>query len=308
MKQISIPLAVALAVGVGALGIALAQDDLDQAAPAAKAKGTFAKGAKGQAKGKRNPAQSPASTPGPATVTPQTYPPDQIRAGEGKFTAQCGFCHGRDAAGGEGGPDLTRSHLVAQDLRGDKIAPLIRSGRGSMPGISDLKQPDVDAIVAFVHDQKTKFEGLTGGRQAVNPADLATGSAAAGRAYFNGAGGCSGCHSATGDLEGIGTRYQGLALIQRFLYPTAGRPAPPRPKVTVTLANGETITGPLASEDEFSVTIGEAGVNNAASRKTYDKAAVKYKIDDPMSAHFDQLGKYTDADMHNVYAYLSTLK
>jgi hypothetical protein len=27
-----------------------------------------------------------------------------------------------------------------------------------------------------------------------------------------------------------------------------------------------------------------------------------------MSAHFDQLGKYTDSDMHNVFAYLDTLK
>ncbi len=241
-------------------------------------------------------------------MTPQTYPPEQVRAGEQSFTAQCGFCHGRDAAGGEGGPDLTRSELVAQDLRGDKIAPLVRSGRASMSPFSDLSQTDVDAIVAFVHDRKTKSETLTGGRQTVDPAQLATGNAEDGRAYFNGAGGCSGCHSATGDLAGIGMRYEGLALIQRMLYPTAGRPAPPRPKVTVTLATGEMVSGPLASQDEFSIVVGEAGTDKADTRKSYDKTAVKYKIDNPMSAHFDQLGKYTDADMHNVYAYLSTLK
>ncbi len=299
MKQ-TIPLAVALALGIGAIGLGFAQDTATPAAPPAKGvKGN----ARGQGKGRGNPAQSPASRPGPQTVTAQTYPAEQIQAGAQSFTAQCGFCHGRDTAGGEGGPDLTRSELVAQDVRGDKIAPLIRSGRGSMPGFSDLTEAQVSQIVAFIHDQKTKSESLEGGRQIVDPAQLATGSADAGRAYFNGAGGCSRCHSATGDLEGIGTRYQGLALIQRLLYPTAGRPAPPRPKATVTLATGETVTGPLASQDEFSITVGEGD-----ARKTYEKDAVKYQIDDPMSAHFDQLGKYTDADMHNVYAYLSTLK
>jgi len=299
MKQ-TIPLTVALALGVGAIGLGFAQDAAPPAGPPAKGvKG----GARAQGKGRGNPAQSPASRPGPQTATPQTYPAEQIQTGAQTFTAQCGFCHGRDTAGGEGGPDLTRSELVAQDVRGDKIAPLIRSGRGSMPGFSDLTDAQISAIVAFIHDQKTKSESQEGGRQAVDPAQLSTGNADAGRAYFNGAGGCSACHSATGDLEGIGRRYQGLALIQRMLYPTAGRPAPPRPKATVTLATGETVTGPLASQDEFSITVGEGD-----ARKSYDKNAVKYKIDDPMSAHFDQLGKYTDADMHNVYAYLSTLK
>src|SRR5436190_17334106 len=67
--------------------------------------------------------QSPASQARPKAATPQTYAADQIRAGEARFAAQCGFCHGRDAAGGESGPDLTRSKLVAEDTRGDKIGP-----------------------------------------------------------------------------------------------------------------------------------------------------------------------------------------
>ncbi len=88
-----------------------------------------------------------------------------------------------------------------------------------------------------------------------------------------------------------------------MLYPS-GQPAPVRPKATLTLASGETITAPLAVEDEFSVTI----LDPAGARKSYPKSAIQYKIANPMSAHFDQLGKYTDADMHNVYAYLDTLK
>ncbi len=298
MRQtIWISLAALVAVGIG-----IAQGPADQTVGQAKgAKGTNAKG-KGAP---RNPAQSPASRPGPQTVTPQTFPAELIQAGEGRFTSQCGFCHGRDAAGGETGPDLTRSQLIAEDVRGDKLGPLLRKGRADqgMPSF-DLNDADVSAIAAFVHDQKTKSEALGGGRRSVDAADLATGDAAAGRRYFEGSGGCSSCHSASGDLAGIATRFKGLALLQRMLYPTAGRPAPARPKVTVTLAAGEIVAGPLASEDEFNIVVGES----PATRKTYEKTAVKYKIDDPMSAHFDQLGKYTDGDMHNVYAYLDTLK
>ncbi|MEP6961740.1 MAG: cytochrome c [Acidobacteriota bacterium] len=260
---------------------------------------------KGQAKGPpRDPAQSPASRPVPQTTTPQIYTAAQIRTGEQRFTSQCGFCHGRDAAGGETGPDLTRSDLVAADVRGDKIGPLVVTGRPDkgMPAFT-LKATDLEAIVAFIHSQKTKFESLSGNRRAVDPEDLATGNADAGRTYFNAAGGCSGCHSATGDLAGIGTRNQGLALLQRMLYP-GGRPPPARPKVTVTLASGQTVSGPLTSHDEFSIVMTDA----AGARQTYEKSAVKFKIDDPMSAHFEQLAKYTDKDMHNVYAYLNTLK
>ena len=172
-----------------------------------------------------------------------------------------------------------------------------------MPSFN-LSDADLGAIVAFIHDQKSKFDGLGGGRRAVDPSDLATGSASAGQRYFNGAGGCAKCHSPTGDLAGIATRYQGLALLQRMLNPSNGRPAPPRPKVTVTLPSGQTVAGSLAAEDEFTVVV----LDPFGARQTYEKSVVKFKIDDPISAHFDQLGKYTDADMHDVFAYLDTLK
>jgi cytochrome c oxidase cbb3-type subunit 3 len=250
------------------------------------------------------PGQSPASLPPPQTVTPQTYPAEQVQAGEGRFTSQCGFCHGRDAAGGETGPDLTRSALVAQDTRGDKIGPLLRTGRPErgMPSF-DLTAAELGDLVAFIHAQKTKFETLGGGRRSVDATDLATGKADAGRRYFNRKGGCSACHSPTGDLAGIATRYQGLQLLQRMLYPS-GRPAPALPKVTFALPEGRTVIAPLAGQDEFTITV----LDPAGERQTYARSAVKFNIDDPMSAHFDQLGKYTDKDMHDVFAYLETLK
>ena len=252
----------------------------------------------------RPPAQSPASPPRPKAATVQTYTADQIRAGEARFASQCGFCHGRDATGGESGPDLTRSRLVAEDTRGDKIGPLLRDGRpnAGMPAFN-LGAEDLNAMVAFMHSQMDKFAALGGGRRSVEPADLATGNAADGRAYFQGAGGCAGCHSPTGDIAGIGKKYQGLALLRRMLYP-GGPPGPSPAKAIFTLPSGQTITAPLAAEDEFSVTI----LDPLGARQTYSKTAVKLKVEDPLSAHFTQLGKYTDVAMHNVYAYLETLK
>ena len=259
----------------------------------------------GQAKGPPlDPTQSPASLPRPQTVKPQTFPVEQIQAGEVRFASQCGFCHGRDAAGGETGPDLTRSAMVAEDTRGDKIGPLLRAGRAErgMPSF-ELTAAELGALVAFIHNQKTKFDTLGGGRRSVDAADLATGNADAGRRYFLGEGGCFRCHSASGDLAGIGSRYQGLPLLRRMLYPS-GQPAPAPPKAFLTLPAGQTVSASLAGQDEFTITV----VDPEGARQTYEKSAVKSRVDDPMSAHFDQLGKYTDLDMHNVYAYLETLK
>src|SRR5487761_1908696 len=58
--------------------------------------------------------QSPAARSRPKPVNIETYPAAQLHTGELRFVSQCGFCHGRDAAGGESGPDLTRSELVAR--------------------------------------------------------------------------------------------------------------------------------------------------------------------------------------------------
>lgn len=222
------------------------------------------------------------------------------------FAAQCGFCHGRDAMGGETGPNLTRSALVRDDVRGDKIGPVVRDGRADkgMPPFR-LSNADLAAIVAFLHDQKVKAE-QPGARRSVDVADLQTGNAEAGRQYFNGAGGCGTCHSPTGDLAGIARRLQGLELLQRMLNPSKGRGA----TVTVTLPSGETIKGSLAYRDEFTVALNdsEGRYRSFPTQATRSGPAPTIAISNPLDAHADQLGKYTDDDMHNVLAYLQTLK
>jgi len=258
----------------------------------------------GQARGQG----SPASVRPPQTATPQQYAAAQIEAGRTRFASQCGFCHGRDAGGGESGPDLTRSALVAADTRGDRIIPMVKSGRldKGMPAFT-LPDADLNAIVAFIHDQKTQADSAIGGRRSVDLADLQTGDAPAGRRYFEGA--CARCHSASGDLAGIATRLQGLPLLQRMLYPTpaAGRGAGPSripQTVSVTLRSGQMISGKLAYRDEFTIAL----VDDSGWQRSWPTSQVTFTVDDPFQAHVEQLGKYTDTDMHNVLAYLQTLR
>lgn len=240
-----------------------------------------------------------------APASAQAYPSAQLQTGQRVFAAQCGFCHGRDAAGGETGPDLTRSTLVAQDVGGDKLGPVVKTGRTDkgMPAFR-LEDADLAAVVAFIHDQKAKA-AAPGGRRGVDAADLQTGNADAGQRYFNGAGGCSTCHSPAGDLAGVATRLQPLTLLDRMLYPK-GRSTRPGggATVTVTLAGGQTVSGTLAYRDEFTIALTDAD----GRHRSWPASQVTFTVKNPLDAHYEQLGKYTDDDMHNVLAYLRTLR
>ncbi len=99
---------------------------------------------------------------------PVTYPASQVTTGEPLFVAYCGFCHGRDAMGGETGPDLTRSVLVSEDVKGDKITPVVRNGRPDkgMPALT-IGESELTSIVAFIHDRRTKAGSLVGARRKV---------------------------------------------------------------------------------------------------------------------------------------------
>jgi len=235
-----------------------------------------------------------------SAATPKPYPPALVASGGALFKQDCSFCHGRDAGGGETGPDLTRSKLVTADAGGDKIGPVVRSGRPDkgMPHF-DVNAQQIAGLVAFIHTQQNNSLAQKGGRKGVDVADLQTGNAEAGKQYFNGAGGCAACHSPTGDLAGIATRYQGLELEERMLYPKHAKP-----KVTVTLASGESITGALDYLDEFVIGI----IDSTGWYRSWPTSAVQYKVDPALNAHVDLFGKYTDDDIHNLMAYLQSLR
>ena len=224
-----------------------------------------------------------------------------LTAGASLFQQNCAFCHGRDAAGGESGPDLTRSKLVAADRRGDKISEVVRNGRTEgdkkMPAFK-FSDAEMEGIVAFVHDQTRKANAKPGGRRGVDVADLQTGNVAEGKQYFEGAGGCASCHSPAGDLAHIASRYQGLELEERMLYPRNVKA-----KVTVTTPSGEKIVGTEAYLDEFTVGL----IDQNGRYRSWPTAAVKYSVDNPVEAHVALFPKYTDADIHNLMAYIQTL-
>jgi cytochrome c oxidase cbb3-type subunit 3 len=238
-----------------------------------------------------------AQSPQPSS---QPYPPALVEAGESRFLQDCAFCHGRDTGGGEDGPDLTRSKLVAEDSGGDKIGAVVRNGRpqNGMPRFTVTDQ-ELAGLVAFIHTRKTVAEAQKGGRRGVDVADLQTGNGDAGKQYFNGAGKCSSCHSPTGDLAGIAKRYEGLRLEQRLLYPRGAKA-----KITVTLPSGQTVSGTLAYRDEFNVALTDA----YGRYRGWPLSRVKFTMEAPAEAHADLLAKYTDADIHNLMAYLQTLK
>ena len=249
------------------------------------------------------------------TAQAPARPAADAGSGESLFASQCGFCHGRDATGGQSGPDLTDSDLVGQDVNGDKIGVVVKNGRPEkgMPPFAGMSESDLKKIVEYLHTRKKAVDANPGRRRKVSVADLSSGNVDAGRAYFEGAGGCKSCHSPTGDLAGIASKYRGLALMQRMLNPTPGnavapaagekrKPAPVT--ATITFPSGQSVTGVLAYRDEFTIAI----TDSAGYYRSWPTSDVKVAVKDPLQAHAELLGKYTDADIHNLFAYLQTLK
>jgi mono/diheme cytochrome c family protein len=226
----------------------------------------------------------------------------EAAAGDALFQQNCSFCHGRDAMGGETGPDLTQSKLVLTDTDGSKISEVVTQGRPNsekkMPAFQFLK-PELSSLVAFIRAREAAAAAMEGGRRGVTVADLQTGNVEAGRTYFNGAGGCAKCHSPTGDLAGIARRHEGLQLEERMLYPRDAKST-----VTVVLPSGQKVMGTLAYLDEFTVGLRDGN----GVYKSWPIESVKYTVDSPVNAHVEQFSKYTDDDIHNLMAYLQTLR
>ncbi len=247
-----------------------------------------------------------ASAQTPANTKVKSFPPELVQQGSALFRKDCSFCHGRDAGGGESGPDLTRSKLVTADVDGDKIGPVVRNGRPDkgMPPFGRSDQ-EIASLAAFIHTQQNHaLVGAggrrgAGGRKGVDVSDLQTGNVEAGKQFFEGAGGCASCHSPTGDLAGVASRYQGLELEEQMLYPRHAKQ-----KVSVTLSSGQTIDGTLAYLDEFTVGL----VDSDGSYRSWRIRDVQYKVDPALNAHVEMFPKYTDNDVHNLMAYLQTLR
>jgi cytochrome c oxidase cbb3-type subunit 3 len=231
----------------------------------------------------------------------QEPPSDSVKRGQAQFGQTCAFCHGPDANGGAEGPNLMRSGLVRHDDDGKLIGPVIRDGRPKkgMPPVP-LSEAQIADVVAYLH-WRLQESDLT---SPPNPRDyslklLLTGNADAGKAFFYGAGQCNHCHSPSGDLRGIAKKYTPADLQARFLYPSDV------PKVAIiTTTSGQQLKGELAYHDAFTIAIKDS--DGWYHSWTVDQA--RFQIQDPLAAHFELLHKYKNSDMHNLFAYLETLK
>ncbi|SPE42136.1 Cytochrome c, class I [Candidatus Sulfopaludibacter sp. SbA3] len=229
-------------------------------------------------------------------------PPDVAAAARGEklFAPNCAFCHGEKARGASG-PNLVRSTLVLHDEKGELVGPAIAKGfpDKGMPGFPNFTAPELADISQYLHLQVE----LVANRGTYKRLNVVTGNASAGEAYFNGVGGCKPCHSVTGDLAHIGSRYEPDQLQNRFVWPAGGRGGV-RQKVTVTVPGGQSITGTVRRMDDFDISI----TDSAGNYHSWRRESVKVELEDRLVGHRRLLDKYTDADMHNLTAYLVTLK
>jgi len=226
----------------------------------------------------------------------------EVKRGQQQFSQTCSFCHGAAADGGAEGPSLVLSSVVRHDKHGELIGQVIREGRPAkgMPSFP-LTDSQIADIVAFLHARVTASDIRSAGKNgSYSLQQLLTGNAAAGKSFFEGAGGCTACHSPTGDLAGIATRYAPVELQARFLYPDKGV----HETVTVSLPSGKTVEGVLLHLDAFTVALQDSD----GWYHSWPVRTVKSTVHNPLSAHRALLDKYTNADMHNVFAYLETLK
>lgn len=244
--------------------------------------------------------------------------PAVVARGKAVFAGSCGACHGADGRGGQlGGANLLRSQLVLNDKDGELIGPVVLNGRpGTLMPPIPVAPEDLKAIAAFLHDLQSKGSNQGGpppGEEV--PLNVLVGDAKAGQQYF--AKTCGTCHSPSGDLQGIGTRIPDARVLQNIWVsggsarmrgpgaPTAAKP-PAVPMATITLPSGETASGRLVRLDDFSVTIAQEDGAQRSFRRKGDVPKVDVK--DPLQAHRELLPVYTDKNMHDVTAYLASLK
>lgn len=228
--------------------------------------------------------------------------PDEAAAkkGEPVYKQQCAACHGERARGAQA-PNLVRSAVVLHDEKGEEIGPVIKNGRPpGMPAFPNLSAEDIHNVGQFLKMQvELAANRGTYGATYAGVRNQTSGDAKKGEAFFNSA--CKSCHSATGDLAKVGAKFpQASTLQSRWIWPTTPGPQ----KATVTTASGEKVAGTVRVLNDFDVSMMDASGNYRCWRRS----AVKVEVEDKLGGHRALLPKYSDDDIHNMTAYLVTLK
>jgi cytochrome c oxidase cbb3-type subunit III len=229
--------------------------------------------------------------------------PDPAEAAKGAplFTQNCAGCHGENARGGRG-PNLLRSVVVLHDENEEQIGAVIKSGRAQagMPAFPQLSGSEIHSISQYLKMQvELAANRGTYGSTYGDLRNKVTGDPQKGEAFFKA--NCTGCHSVTGDLAKIGSKFQQASqLQQRFLWPADPGPV----KATVIDSSGEKFSGIIRRQDDFYITF----VDASGQTHVWPKDSVKVEVEDKLGGHRALLAKYSNADIHNMTAYLATLK
>jgi cytochrome c oxidase cbb3-type subunit 3 len=227
--------------------------------------------------------------------------PDAAEAAKGAplYKQYCAGCHGDDARGSQA-PNLVRSVVVLHDEKDEEIGAVVKNGRTGMPAFKQLSDEQIHSISQFLKMQiELAANRGTYGQTYGDLRNKVTGDPQLGEAFFKT--NCTTCHSATGDLANIGSKFgQASQLQQRFLWPADRAPV----TATVTTASGEKISGTISREDDFFISL----VDTSGQFHEWPKNAVKIDVPDKMEGHRALLAKYSNADIHNMTAYLVTLK
>ena len=257
------------------------------------------------------------------------YTPEAISRGQDSYNKTCGYCHGEKAKGGQVGPDLIRSDVSLHDEDGIGMAEYLKGAAHQKAVKLALEQTAVFDIAAYIHSRINNAASQRGDGILVDVVAKA-GNAQAGEAYFNGPGGCTQCHSITGNMKGIGAKYDIVTLQERVAMPSRGGPGgghggggggggrgggaaapdvPPGPLAitsTVTLADGTKVEGTPIRVTDFEVVLRLAD----GTQKTWPREDGIPSVEnhDPLAKHIEILKTMTDQRMHDLTAYLATLK
>jgi cytochrome c oxidase cbb3-type subunit 3 len=237
-------------------------------------------------------------------------PVEVIERGNGLYQVNCMACHGADLRGGDqGGPNLLRSTVVLNDVDGEIIGQVVRNGLNRMPMITTLDEDGIRAVAGYIHSVVATAQGQGAPPRVEYALDIVVGNARRGERFFNRE--CTDCHSVTRDLEGIAAEIDDPVNLQNTWL--AGRRqgrfsggSNAVTTVTVTTANGERIAGELLRYDDFFVSLRMAsGEYRSFSRMN---GRVRVEIDDPLKRHQELWSELEDDTIHDVTAYLETLR
>ncbi len=214
------------------------------------------------------------------------------------YGSNCAFCHGPTARGAEG-PSLLTSDVVLGDDHGEKLVPFLHQGRPpkGMPAFAQIDDSQLKDVSEFLHLQVENYVNRGG----YKVANILVGDPDKGKAMFDAR--CSKCHSTSGDLAHVGSKFKPLQLQRYWIAPDRNTPAR---AVTAKVTRPEgAVSGKLTKLDDFQVTITDAlGKAHSITRSP----AVKVELKDPLAFHMEMIPTLQDDDIHNMTAYLEKQK